>query len=100
MAAISVHDNLMMCVCFHVFLVSALHIHRWHQFECTFFINFCSLVALQSSTYLILAMTVDKYIAIKWPHMAATYSTPKRSTLIVVGLQICVIIYNIPHLFI
>ena len=99
MAAISINDNLMMYVCFHVFLVSALHIHRWHHFECTFFIIFCSLVALQSSTYLILAMTVDKYIAIKWPHKAATYSTPRRATLIVVVLQICVIIYNVPHLF-
>ena len=99
MAAISINDNLMMYVCFHVFLVSALHIHKWHHFECTFFIIFCSLVSLQGSTYLILAMTVDKYIAIKWPHKAATYSTPRRATLIVVALQICVIIYNVPHLF-
>ena len=44
-------------------------------------------------------MTVDKYIAIKWPHKAATYNTPKRATLIVVILQICIIIYNVPHLF-
>ena len=28
MAAISINDNLMMYVCFHVFLISALHIHR------------------------------------------------------------------------
>ena len=98
MAAISINDNLMMYVCLHVFLVSALQIHTWHHFECKFVI-FCSLVALQGSTYLILAMTVDKYIAIKWPYKAATYSTPKRATLIVVVLQICIIIYNVPHLF-
>ena len=98
MAAISINDNLMMYVCFHVFLVSGLQIHKWNHFECKFVI-YCSLVALQGCTYLILAMTVDKYIAIKWPHRAATYSTPERAKLIAVVLQICVLIYNVPHLF-
>ena len=99
MAAISINDNLMMYVCFHVFLVSGLQIHTWHDFECKFLIIFCSLVALQNCTYLILAMTLDKYIAIKWPHKAATYSTPRRTKWIIVGLHICVFIYNVPHLF-
>ena len=44
-------------------------------------------------------MTVDKYIAIKWPHKAATYSTPKRAKIIVIVLYMFVFIYNIPHLF-
>ena len=98
MAAISTNDNLMMYVCLHVSLVSGLQIHKWNQFECKFVI-FCSLVALQGCTYLILAMTVDKYSAIKWPHKAAIYSTPGRAKLIAVVLQICVLVYNVPHLF-
>ena len=98
MAAISINDNLMMYLCLHVSLVSGLQIHKWNHFECKFVI-FCSLVALQGCTYLILAMTVDKYIAIKWPHKAATYSTPERAKLIAVVIQICVLVYNVPHLF-
>ena len=31
-----------------------------------YFVSF----SLQSSTYQVLAMTVDKYVAIKWPHKA------------------------------
>ena len=42
-------------------------------------------------------MTIDKYIAIKWPHRTATYSTPRRSRMIVVCLYGSVFIYNIPH---
>ena len=42
-------------------------------------------------------MTIDKYIAIKWPHRATTYSTPRRSRMIVVDLYTSVFIYNIPH---
>ena len=60
---------------------------------------FCALFGLQNCTFQILAMTVDKYIAIKWPHRAATYSTPRRAKTIVVTLYICVFIYNIPHFF-
>ena len=44
-------------------------------------------------------MTIDKYIAIKWPHRAATYSTPRRAKLIVAVVSVWVIIYNVPHLF-
>ena len=98
MAAISINDNLMMYICSHEYLVSAVKIHEWNFIECKF-IAFGALFAVQNCTYLILAMTMDKYIAIKWPHRAATYSTPKRAKIIVVCLYASVFIYNIPHFF-
>ena len=97
MAAISINDNLMMYVCCHDYLVSSIHILNWNAVECKF-VAFCVLFSLQNSTYLILAMTVDKYIAIKWPHRATTYSTPRRSRMIVVCVYGSVFIYNIPHI--
>ena len=96
MAAISINDNLMMCLCFHDYLVAGLEIHEWYPIECKCS-AFVALFALQNCTYLILAMTIDKYIAIKWPHRAATYSTPGRAKRIAVGLYVSVFIYNIPH---
>ena len=98
MLAISINDNLLMYVCLHVHLVDFFQIHKWHPIECDF-VAFVSLFSLQNCTYLILAMTVDKYIAIKWPHRAATYSIPGRAKVIAVGLYLCVFIYNIPHFF-
>ena len=98
MAAISVNDNIMMGMCSHGYLVSVTQIHKWNSIECRFS-GFVALFALQNCTFLVLAMTVDKYIAIKWPHRAATYSTPRRAKKIVVTIYVCVCIYNIPHFF-
>ena len=69
------------------------------EFYRMWFCCIASLFTLQNCTYLILAMTVDKYVAIKWPHRAAIYSTPERAIMIAVGLYVCVFIYNVPHFF-
>ena len=98
MAAISVSDNIMMYICLHVFLIDVIETHKWHHMECKFK-NLIAFVALQNCTFLILAITIDKYIAIKWPHKAATYSTPKRAKITAACLFVCSFIYNIPHLF-
>ena len=98
MLAISINDNIMMVWCFNNLLVSTLKVHGWYMWQCKV-AAFWALFALQNSTFQILAMTVDKYIAIKWPHRAATYSTPKRAKMIAVICSVCALIYNSPHLY-
>ena len=97
MAAISINDNIMMFVCLHYHLVSGLQIHNWYQFECNLH-GFVGLFALQNCTFLVLAMTADKYIAIKWPHKAATYSTQKELKRLQ-GLCISVYVFTIFPIF-
>ena len=99
MAAISINDNLMMFLALHNWLVTVVKVHEWHPMECRF-AAFLVLHALQNTTYQVLAMTVDKYVAIKWPHRAATYSTPRKAKITVICIYISVVIYNIPHIFI
>ena len=98
MAALSINDNIMMLVCLH-YLVSAVQTHNWYSFECKM-ISFVTLFALQNGTFLVVAMTIDKYIAIKWPHKVDTYSTARRAKMITVSVSIGVCIYNIPYFFI
>ena len=98
MAAMSINDNLMMLMCFHDYFVSTLQIHKWHPLECKC-AGFVALFALQNGTFHVVAMTLDKYIAIKWPHKAATYSTPRRAKVIALGLYVSASVYNIPHFF-
>ena len=98
MAAISINDNILMCICSQEYLVSSLQIHKWNLIECKF-LAFGALFAVQNCTHLTLAMTLDKYIAIKWPHRAATFSTSRRARIIALGLYTAVFIYNIPHFF-
>ena len=99
MAAISINDNILMLVCSHDYLVSVVRIHKWHSLECKISV-FLALFALQNSTFQILTMTLDKYIAIKWPHKAAYYSTPRTAKIMAMVLYVSASIYNIPHLFI
>ena len=44
-------------------------------------------------------MTIDKYIAIKWPHRAAVYSSRKRARVIIVTVFTFTVLYNSPHFF-
>ena len=99
MAAISINDNLLMCIDVHTWFVSALNVHEWYQLECKVATYF-GFFTLQNTTYQVLAMTVDRYIAIRWPHKAATYSSPKRAKIIIVTILIFVSIYNVLHLII
>ena len=99
MAAISVNDNLMMCMTLHNWLLSVVKIHNWYAWECRF-AAFLTMHAVQNSTYQVLAMTADKYIAINWPHKAATLSTPKRAKITVNCIYVFIIVYNVPYLFI
>ena len=98
MAALSLSDNFMMCLAIHDYCIRVKGTHEWYQVECKMSTYF-NLFTLQCVTYLILAMTIDKYIAIRWPHKAATYSNPKRTKAIIVTILIVVSIYNLLHLF-
>ena len=99
MAAISINDNLMMCLALYSWMVTGIKVYEIHPFECEF-AGYWNFIQMQNGTYQVIAMTIDKYIAIKWPHKAATYSTAKRAKITVFGILICVFIYNIPHIFI
>ena len=98
MAAISINDNLMMCFALYNWLFSVVKMHEGIILGCklaAYLVNFY----LQCSTYQVLAMTVDKYIAIKWPHRASIHSTPRRTRTISCVVILCTLCYNIPHIF-
>ena len=82
MAVISINDNLMMFLALYNWLVTVVKIHEWHPMECRF-AAFLVLHALQNTTFQVLAMTIDKFVAIKWPNKAAIYSTPRQAKMTV-----------------
>ena len=98
MAALSVNDTIAMFICFHIVLVNNIKSHVLYLVECK--LNAAiTLFALQNGTYLILVMTIDKFIAIKWPHRAATLSTSGWARITALGVFIWAFIYNILHYF-
>ena len=87
MAAISMNDNAVMLLAGHRWLASVIQFYKRNLTECSFK-PFLVKTASLNSTFLVVAMTIDKYIAIKWPHKAATFSTPGRAKLIIIPLFI------------
>ena len=98
MAAISINDNVMMVLVLYTWLTTYKQVYIMNSIECKL-LAFFVLLILQNSTYQVVAMTIDKYIAIKWPHKASTKSEPERARKTSIMIFICVFIYNIPHLF-
>ena len=52
------------------------------------------------STFLLVAMTFDRFYSIVKPHKAASFNTVKRAKITIACVVIFSITYNIPHLFI
>ena len=94
-----VADNIMMCVQIFDWLIDFGKIQKSQDCQCYLFV-YIELSLLQWGTYLVLTMTVDKYIAIKWPHRAAIFSTPRKAILSICAIIISGAIYNLPHFFI
>ena len=76
-----------------------MNIRKWHVLECKINAYF-AYFSLQTATYQVLVMTIDKYVAIKWPHKAATHSTPRRAKIIILTMFTLVLIFNMLHFFI
>ena len=99
MAAISINDNFMILLVLYNWIGIGMKLYDPNPLECELVVYWV-FIAMQNSTYQVIAMTIDKYIAIKWPHKAAIYSTPKRAKVTVIGVTLSIFIYNIPHFFI
>ena len=72
-AAASVNENIMMVLTLNVYLITEMKVHIMTQNECKF-LAYLHLLFLQNSTFQVFAMTVDKFIAIQWPHKAKQHS--------------------------
>ena len=97
MVAISINDNLMMLFALHNWSLRMVGF-EWHLLQCKT-INWLTASILQNSRYQVLAMTIDRYVAIKWPPRAAAYSTPRKVKFILISIFIFTLIYNVFHIF-
>ena len=52
-----------------------------------------------SSTWLILAMTFERFYSIIRPHKAASFNTVKKAKIIIVSIFVFFTVFNIPHPF-
>ena len=56
-------------------------------------------ISTNTSTWLILSMTFERFYSIIRPHKAATFNTVKRARIVIVGIVIIFVLYSVPLLF-
>ena len=61
--------------------------------------NYAFFVASLCSVFFIVSMTFDRFYSIIRPHKAASFNTVKRAKIIIMGIVIFSIIFNIPHFY-
>ena len=71
-----------------------------NQFWYCRLLAFTVLSSIQCSTYLIIAMTFERFYSIIRPHKAASFNTVKKAKTIIALTYIFSFSYNIPYLFI
>ena len=78
------------------FNIEMLLDQQWH---CAVAVTVVS-SSTKCSTYLIIAMTFDRFYSIIRPHKAASFNTVKRAKITIVGIALITSVSSIPHLFI
>ncbi len=91
--ALAVADNivLMLAICFWI---GGEDIHQYQNTECKLIVYLCR-VFVTCGTFLVVAMTTDRYRAISYPHHSPLLA--KRAKIISVIILIIICIYTIPH---
>ena len=83
------------------FVYYANHEYMWRpndQILCKISV-FCAYSMITTGTWLIICMTLDRFLAIKFPHLVSIISTPRKARFVVVFTFILSHCYNIPHYF-
>ena len=65
---------------------------------CTVIITVLAM-AMLCGTFLLVAMTFDRFYSIVRPHKAASFNTIRRTKIIISLVIVSSIVFNIPHLF-
>ena len=100
MASLSIFDNILIIYQgYSIWILPTFQLHAFLSMHCLWnqFIGFgFSMIG----SLIIVAMTFDKFFAIRFPHKSASFNTPRRAKIVVVIIVIFSIIFNLPQFFV
>ena len=100
MGVLAVTDSVFLaCSLFHWSLIDIGKVdipYSTHETFCNVLLTINGISAL-SGTYIILAMTLDRLIAVKWPLKSLTWSTMKRARVTAICLIILAFLVKLPY---
>ena len=97
-AALAVSDNLMLLNAFDYWTISAVFNRQIFQWECrtmSWMFHFASM----ASMIFIIAMTVDRFLAIRFPFKARTLCSTRRARIAILVISVSVTLYTLPYMF-
>ena len=98
MLALSVTDNLMMLVAVYLWYLTCGFFRDMAAWECKLMavlFNPCSYIGI----YLIVFMTLDRFIAVCFPLKSSILCTPKRARRCILCVVVCVSVYTAPYVY-
>ncbi len=100
MGVLAVTDNCMLFIALYFWIVTVALVGQRDttEFECKFLVYLFQVFSTYG-VFVIISMTVDRFLAIRKPLKAPHLCTPKRAKIITLVLIPIVLIYNLPYYF-
>ena len=100
MASLSVSDTILIIYQgYSVWMLPAFKLHPFVSIQCKWNI-FTGFGIGMIGSLIIVAMTFDKFFAIRFPHKSASFNTPRRAKIVVAIIVVVSVIFNLPHFFV
>ena len=100
MASLSVSDTILIIYQgYSVWMLPAFKLHPFVSIQCKWNI-FTGFGIGMIGSLIIVAMTLDKFFAIRFPHKSASFNTPRRAKIVVAIIVVVSVIFNLPHFFV
>ena len=84
---------------YSIWILPTFKLHPFVSMHCLWNM-FTSFGFSMIGSLIIVAMTFDKFFAIRFPHKSASFSTPKRAKIIVLTIIVFSIIFNLPQFYV
>ena len=98
MLVISINDNVVTITSLYNWLLTNYKINDLTDIQCKVHVYFLWTCVYWGS-YQIVLMTFDKTYAMKYPHKASTFCTPKRARINLALSLLFILVFNSPHLY-
>ena len=100
MASLSVSDTILIIYQgYSIWILPTFKLHPFVSMQCLWNM-FTSFGFSMIGSLIIVAMTFDKFFAIRFPHKSASFSTPRRAKIIVLITVIFSVVFNLPQFYV
>ena len=100
MACLSVSDTILIIYQgYSIWILPTFELHPFVSMHCLWNM-FTSFGFSMIGSLTIVAMTFDKFFAIRFPHKSASFNTPRRAKIVVTIIVVFSIIFNLPQFYV